>query len=139
MNATKIALYAALAAAAGWTAKATAIGTAGGLDKSPLEGPLFFAGLACFVVAVVALGVALTRGRPTWLRAVVGLVGFAVFFQLSMLLDTLVDRVVGGAESDRHWVLAEVSLWISALLVLVAAVGQWRRSSRASSPRGSTA
>jgi type IV secretory pathway VirB2 component (pilin) len=139
MNSTRIALYAALAAAAGWTAKSIAIGTAGGLGKSPLEGPLFFVGLACFVVAVVALGVAMTRGRPSWLRAVVGVVGFVVFFQCSMLLDTLIDRTLGGTEADRHWAWTEVTLWISVVIVLVAAVGQWRRSSWASSPRGSTA
>ena len=64
MNSSRIALVAAVAAAASWTLKAVAIGTAGGLDKSPLEGPLFFAGCSCFVVASVALGVAITRGAP---------------------------------------------------------------------------
>ena len=132
MNSSRIVLYAALAATASWTAKAIAIGTAGGLDRSPLEGPLFFAGLACCTVAVVSLGVALTRGRATWLRAMVGVVGFVVFFVAAQLVDTVVDRTVGGAEADRHWVWAEVSLWVSALVVLALAAGQ-ARAARSSS------
>ncbi len=128
MNSSRIALYAAVAATVAWTAKAIAIGTAGGLDKSPLEGPLFFAGLLCFVVAVLALGVALTSGRPTWLRVVASLVGFAIAFQLSMLLDGFVDSTIGGTEATRHWAWAEVSLWVSALVVLGVAVAHDRRS-----------
>ena len=64
MTSRRIALWASIAAATFWTAKSIAIGLAGGLDKSPLEAPLFFLGLISFVVAVVALGVALTAG-PT--------------------------------------------------------------------------
>ena len=47
VNSLRIAQLAATAAAVFWTAKATAIGIAGGLDKSPLESPLFIAGLSC--------------------------------------------------------------------------------------------
>ncbi len=135
MNSSTIALYAAVATAASWTAKSLAIGTAGGLDKSPLEGPLFFAGLVCCTVAALALGVSLTRGRGTWLRAVAGVVGFVVFFLFAQLLDTAVDQIIGGAEADRHWVWAEVSLWVSAVLVLTLAVGRARAARSSSTVR----
>lgn len=55
MNSRSIALWAALAAATSWAAKSVPIGVAGGLDKSPLEAPLFFAGLISLAVAVVTL------------------------------------------------------------------------------------
>ena len=127
MNSSTIALYAAVATAVSWTAKSVAIGTAGGLGRSPLEGPLFFAGLACCTVAALAIGASFTRGRATWLRAVAGVVGFVVFFLFAQLLDTVVDQTLGGTEASRHWVWAEVSLWVSAVLVLALAIGQWRR------------
>jgi hypothetical protein len=47
-----------LAAVAAWGIKAVAIGVAGGLEKSPFEGPLFRIGLLALVVAFAAAGVA---------------------------------------------------------------------------------
>ena len=121
MTSRRIALWAAIAAASFWTVKSIAIGVAGGLDKSPFEAPLFFLGLVSFVVAAVALGVALTVGRPTWLRAAAGVGGFVVGFAFTML----VDAAVGAFHSDgveRHWVWVEFNLWVAAVTALTIAV-----------------
>ncbi|MGH3659601.1 MAG: hypothetical protein ACRDUA_23375 [Micromonosporaceae bacterium] len=118
MNSSRIALIAAVAAVAGWTLKAVAIGTAGGLDGSPFEGPLFFAGLLSYVVATVAFGVACTRGRPRWVRVVTGAV---VAPALAIGVTSVVGALVASlqpADPDRHWVWAEVGLWAVALMAL---------------------
>lgn len=115
MNSSRIALVAALAAVISWTLKAVAIGTAGGLGESPVEGPLFFAGLISYVVATVAVGVALTRGRPTWVRALAGVVAApAVGIGFNLTVGALV-AAVQPADPLRHWVWAEVGLWVVAL------------------------
>lgn len=134
MNSLRIALWAAVAAAVSWTAKSIAIGVAGGLDKSPLEAPLFFSGLISFVVAVVALGVAGTRGAPTWLRAIAGLGAFVTGFALTLLVDAVVGAFnpPGG---NRHWVWTEFNLWVAALAALTVAVALYR----ARQPRGALA
>jgi hypothetical protein len=62
-SANRAGAAAAVAAALLWTAKAIAIWTAGGLDESPLESPLFVLGLLAIVIAYIALGVAAARGR----------------------------------------------------------------------------
>ena len=136
MNSSRIALLAAVAAVVSWTLKAVAIGTAGGLDKSPLEGPLFFTGLLCFVVAVVAVGVALTRGRPGWVRAVAGVVVAPV---LGIGATLAVDALVGALRPTdplRHWVWAEINLWVvaAAVLGLALAVRRHGAASRVARP-----
>lgn len=118
MNSRRIALGAALAAAASWTFKSVAIGVAGGLDKSPLEAPLFLIGLASFVVAVVALGVAATHGSRTWLRVLAGVGAFVAGLSATLLVDAAVGAF-HAAGAERHWVWSEFNLWVAA----VAAVG----------------
>lgn len=121
MNSRRIALWAALAAAAAWTAKSVAIAAAGGLDRSPLEGPLFFLGLACFAVAVVSLGVAGAAGHPTRVRAAAGVGAFALGFALTLAVDAVVVALhAPGVE--RHWVWAELNLWVVATVGLTVAV-----------------
>ena len=128
MNSSRIAVIAAAAAAVLWAAKATAIGIAGGLDKSPLETPLFIAGLSCFVVGVLALGVSLARRARPLPRVLVALgmvvlgVGYAAV--LSMTVDGLVAPTAG-----RHWAWAEISLWVGGLTLLVATWAFARRRS----------
>ncbi len=117
MNSRRFALWAATAAATFWTIKTVAIAVAGGLDKSPLEAPMFFAGLISFTVAAVAIGVALTPGARTWLRALAGVGGFAVGFALTLAVDGVVGAFhAEGAE--RHWVWVEFNLWVVALVAL---------------------
>lgn len=119
MTTTRIALYAAAAAAAAWTAKAVAIGLSGGLGLSPAETPLFLTGLACYLVGVVATGVALVgrreqHGLASRVAAGVGalVVGVAVGFVTTWLV-TLVQP----AGSDA-WVWSEAGLWLMAALLL---------------------
>lgn len=123
---TRIALFAAAAAACLWSAKSLFIGLAGGLDKSPFEGPFFLAGLAASVVASVALGVALTRRRPGWVRAVAGIGTLVGGFGLAMAVDASVG-LVQAAGPGRHWVWAEVNLWVLATLTLTLALVARRR------------
>lgn len=129
MTSRRIALWAAVAAAAAWTAKSLAIGLAGGLGKSPLESPLFFAGLVSFVVAVVALGIALAPGVGTRLRVLAGVGAFVA----GLLLTISVDATVGAFHAngvERHWVWTEFNLWVSALVALTTAVALHRTGAR---------
>lgn len=127
MNSSRIAVIAASAAAVLWAAKATAIGVAGGLDKSPLESPLFIAGLLSFLVGVVALGLTLARRARAPVRVLAGIgalgVGFVYAVALSMGIDALVEPT-----DARHWAWAELGLWIGGLTLLAAA---WSTATRA--------
>lgn len=121
MNSRRIALWAALAAAGFWTMKAVAIGVAGGLDKSPVEGPLFFSGLLSFVVAAVALGIATTSGARTWLRILAGAGAFLAGLAMTLTVDAIIEAVhAPGAE--RHWVWTELNLWVGAVVVVAIAL-----------------
>jgi hypothetical protein len=120
MKSRHIALAAAVAAASTWTAKAVAIGVSGGLDKSPLEGPLFFVGLVFFVVTVVALGIAGTAGAHLWLRIVAGVSAFVAGIAATLIVDAIVAALASSAP-DRHWVWTELNLWVVALVALAVA------------------
>ena len=114
MNTTRIAVIAATAAAVSWTLKSVAIGTAGGVNKSPLEGPFFFLGVLCFVVAVCSLALSIVGRREWWAKgaALAGAVVVAAGVVLSgIAVNTL-------ATTD-HWVWEEMSLWLPALALLV--------------------
>lgn len=133
MTSRRIALWAALAAAAAWTLKSFAIGLAGGLDRSPAESPLFLLGLLCFVVAAVALGVALTFGRPIWQRVAAGLGGFVVGFALTMLVDAAVGAF-HGTGAERHWVWSEFNLWVGATVAVGVALSANRTERSRTAP-----
>jgi MYXO-CTERM domain-containing protein len=127
MTSPRIALFAAVSAVVLWAVKAIAIGVAGGLDRSPLEAPLFFAGLLCFVTAAVTLGVALTRGRSAWLRVLTGVI---VAPAAGVAFPVLVDALVGAFQSagqDRPWVWTEFNLWAAAIVALALALVVRRR------------
>lgn len=121
MNSRRIALWAALAAAAFWAAKATAIGLAGGPGKSPFEDVLFLLGLLSFSVAAVALGVAVTPAARPWVRALAGLGVFVAGFAFAQGVNALVEAL-HPAGGERHWVWMEVNLWVGALAVLAIVV-----------------
>ncbi len=121
----RVALVSAGLAVALWAAKAVAISLAGGLGRSRAEGPLFLAGLACFLVAAVSLGLALTRGRPVALRLAAGVLGPVTGFALAMIIDTALRSV---RPSDPSWVWGEVNLWVTAPLGLVLALVLARRT-----------
>lgn len=110
-------LFAGLAVAL-WAAKSIAIDLAGGLDRSPAEGPLFLTGLACFVVAAVSLGIALTRHRHLGVRVAAGALGPVVGLALAMVIDTALRSI---RPAHPSWVWGEVNLWVTAILALVLA------------------
>jgi ABC-type spermidine/putrescine transport system permease subunit II len=128
MKSSRIALIAAAAAVGCWTLKAIAIGMAGGLGKSPFEGPLFFAGLVSFVIAAVSLGVALTVRARTWQRIFAGVGAFGVGLVGFLVVDGLVASMRGPEES-AHWVWMELNLWIMGTVGLLVALHAHRRGS----------
>ena len=130
MEISRIAVISALISIGAWTAKSVAIGLAGGLDRSPLEGPLFLLGLASFVATVVLLALALTTGRPLALRVLAVLVGVVTAIGFSVATDVLLSAV---RPPDPSWVWSEVNLWVgaAALLALVLVTDRGRRPARA--------
>lgn len=125
MTAGRVALLGATGALVFWAAKAIAIGIAGGLDKSPLEGPLFLAGLLSALVGAAALGAWLLAGRPTWVRAL-GALGVIVLLVLSAGVGGSVAAALQPAEPGWAW--GEVNLWVSAALLAVAVLVQRSRA-----------
>src|SRR5687767_7755669 len=108
MAARSIAVGGAIATVVIWGLKALAIWIAGGLDESPLESPLFALGLVATAVTLVALGLALTSGRPLWQRVVAGILSLVI----GTFLFTLVEDSVSGAVPDSAgWVQEEAGLW----------------------------
>lgn len=115
-------MLAALATVIAWGLKAVAIGVAGGLDQSPLEGPLFVLGLVAIVVAFAALGVAVMAGRSRVLQVVAAAVGVLIAIALTMLASVVADSAIPDAAG---WVQAEAGLWFAALVALGATLF-WR-------------
>ena len=117
MTAARVATYATIGAVSVWAAKALSIGIAGGLDKSPAEGPLFFLGMILFLTGVVAIGLAITAGRSLGFRAL-GVVGaVAVTLVVWLAIDTVIASLA--PENDPHWAWAELQLWVIAVVVAV--------------------
>jgi hypothetical protein len=130
MKISRMAVISVLVCIGAWTAKAVAIGLAGGLDRSPLEGPLFLLGLVSFVATVVLLALALTAGRPPVVRAVAVLVGVVAGAGFSIVTNAVLTAV---RPADPSWVWSEVNLWVGAALVfgLVLATDRNRRVTQA--------
>jgi hypothetical protein len=118
----RVAVVAAAASVAAWATKGVAIGIAGGLDKSPFEGPFFLLGLAAFVIAVSALGISMVRGWPA--RTVAVIVAIVGTVLVSALTGWVIEVVVG---SD-HWAWYEANLWIISTSVLGLSTWLARRS-----------
>lgn len=135
MNTYRIALVGAVSTCILWTAKATAIGLAGGADRSPLESPLFLAGLVACVATMLSLGLHLTRGRPAWQRALGALGLVTATIGVVPLLVAGVDALVAPSAA-RHWAWYEVNLWVTALGVLaVTLLSRPRRAAARRAPR----
>jgi membrane associated rhomboid family serine protease len=128
MSARRVAVLAAVGCVAVWALKALAIAVAGGLDKSPVEGPLFALGLLLFAVAWVAFGVAVTAGRGTAMQVVGAIVGLLVAALLFMFVEDPVGALV---PESAGWVTEEAGLWaislITAAVVLVWSRGRQER------------
>lgn len=129
MNASRLAVLAAVASVVAWGLKAVAIAVAGGLDQSPLEGPLYLLGLVSIVVAFAALGVAVAGERAATVKIIGAVVGVMIGFALSMLASVVATAVI---PDSAGWVQAEAGLWFSALLALTVTV-YWRTRRAAAS------
>lgn len=123
MSARRVAVVAAVGAVVIWALKAVAIAIAGGLDRSPLEGPLFVLGLLSLVVAFVATGLAMTAGRGIGVR-ILGAVGGLLVGALVFIL--LEDSVAALVPESAGWVKEEAGLW-AVSLVSAAAILLWAR------------
>jgi hypothetical protein len=136
MSAARVATVATIGAVLVWGLKALVIGLAGGLDKSPAEGPLFFLGMIVFLVGVVSIGLALTEGRGLAVRVLGVVVTIVVLFAVWLAVDTVIAAMA--PEDDPHWVWAELQLWV---IAVVTALGWylWRlRASASTRSREST-
>lgn len=96
-----------------WGVKALVIGLAGGLDKSPLESPLFILGLVLYVLGVIAIGLAVTAGRSVVVRILGGIGALALGFAAFLAIDTIIAGMA--PDTDPHWAWAEAQLWISSV------------------------
>jgi hypothetical protein len=117
MTSAKIALVLATATVVAWGVKALVIWQAGGLDKSDFEGPLFLLGFLLCVASWVAIGVASTAGRPTWLRAVGGVLGVVAALVVVQVFDALSGAII----SNSGWVHEEAGLWTAAIVTFLVA------------------
>jgi hypothetical protein len=123
MTAHKVAALAALGAAAAWALKGVAIAVAGGLDQSPLEGPLYFLGLILMLIAYGAAGWAVTATRSTGLR-LLGILGGLI---VGSLVGVAIQAVVGVVVPDAAgWVREEAGLWVASVLTAAVMLGWWR-------------
>lgn len=126
MSARRLAAIAAVAALVLWLLKALAIWSAGGLDESSLESPLFVAGLLAIVVALAAFGAAVMEGRSLAVRAAAAAAGVVAGVALSILIQNVIVKSL--LPESTGWVEEEAGLWVSA--ALVAAVVLWWNSRR---------
>ena len=115
MKFSRMAVISALLCIGAWTAKSVAIGIAGGLDRSPLEGPLFLLGLASFVTPVVLLSLALTTGRHPGARALGVVAGVVAGAGFSVATNAL---VIALRPAEPSWVWSELNLWVGAAVLL---------------------
>lgn len=123
MDSSRIAVLASFAALALWVADSVAIWFASG-QQSSIDGALFFAGLACQLLAVVAIGLTLGAGRPALHRALAAVGAVAVTVAVAILTNVLVALV---QPVDPGWACGEVNLWVLALLAVAAATWVARR------------
>lgn len=120
-----MAVFFAAAGAALWAAKSVAIGTAGGLGRSPAEDPLFFLGLGASLVAVTCLILAWTWGWSRRVRLLAALAGLPLVFLLTVAIQAVVRLV---EPDEPGWPWAEINLWVVAAVVLGLAVAVRRRT-----------
>jgi hypothetical protein len=120
---SRVALLAALAAVALWSAKAVVIGVSG-LGRNPAEDVLFFLGLAAALVGSAALGAAQAAGRSTATRVAAGAAGVVALIVVAGITQAVVGLV---QPSDPGWVWGELNLWVAALALLAAAAVTHRR------------
>ena len=114
MTAGRLAVLAAIGAVVAWAAKGVAIAVAGGLDESPLEAPLFLVGMLLLTIALAAFGVAVTVGRPTWLRALAAVGAVVVGVMVTIVVQEALKSIL---PDSTDWVQEEAGLWLGSLLI----------------------
>jgi hypothetical protein len=118
MKLTRLALITSSLTCVLWTGKAVAIAIAGGLGRSPAEGPLFLLGLVSCVVAAVVTSMAVANRRTTTghvLAAVVGFVVIAIYGALEAAVISAIQPAHPG------WAWGELNLWVLMLTLLAVA------------------
>jgi hypothetical protein len=121
MTPLRLATLAAVAAALIWALRGVVIAIAGGLGRSPLEGPLFVAGLVLFAIGSTAVGVELAGDTRTAVRAAGAVGGLALGAVVYWVVSTVVGALVPGRFG---WVQAESGLWAVGLFSS-AVLGLW--------------
>jgi hypothetical protein len=125
MISSRIALFASVACAALWAAKALVMAAAG--PGSPAEDLLFYAGLLALLVGGGAVGVALAGRRGVGIRVASGIAGVVAAYALVTIAGWLVGLVT---PAHAGWVWGEANLWLSALVALGVTLAR-RRPERA--------
>jgi hypothetical protein len=121
MTPLRFATLAAVAAAMSWALRGVVIAIAGGLGRSPLEGPLFVAGLVLFAIGSAAVGVELAGDQRTAVRAAGAVGGLALGAVVYWVVSTVVGALVPGRFG---WVQDESGLWAVGLFSS-AVLGLW--------------
>lgn len=115
MNLTRLALVTSGLTCVLWTAKAISIAIAGGLGKTPAEGPLFLLGLLACVLAAAVTGMALADRRTTAGQGLAAVGGIAA----AVVYGALEGSLISAIQPDHPgWVWGEVNLWILMLTIL---------------------
>lgn len=127
MLAQRVAALAAVGAVTAWALKAAAIAAAGGLDQSPLEGPLFVIGFVLIMTAFGTAGWALATTRSVALRVLAAIVGLVVGFVAFIALETAVGAVV---PDSAGWVKEEAGLWVVSAVNAAIMLTWWRSTAR---------
>jgi peptidoglycan/LPS O-acetylase OafA/YrhL len=123
---SRVALLAAVAAVALWSAKAMVIGVSG-LSRNPAEDALFFLGLAAALVGSAALGAAQAGGRSRAARVAAAAAGVLAVIAVAGLTQAVVTLV---QPADPSWVWGELNLWVAALALVTAAAATYHRQTK---------
>lgn len=106
----------AVACGLAWWVKMAVIGGLG--EDSPVVDVFYLLGLATLVGAGGAIAWAALRGRATWIRVLVALVGAFLAWMLHQAMDAVGAALVPG----DGWFQEESSVWLTATVALVVGV-----------------
>lgn len=118
MNLNRLALSAAAITTVLWTAKAIAIALAGGLGRSPGEGPLFLLGFVACLTATVLTGMAIARRHSASGHVLAALSAVVIMGVYGVLEGSLISAV---QPPHPGWVWGELNLWVLMLTLLAVA------------------
>jgi hypothetical protein len=125
MNLSRVTVIAATSCVCFWAGKGLVIALSGGVGHSPLESPLFFAGLLTYALTTVLLGLLVSVGRHRAVRAVAVVATPVACVLLAGLVEEL---LILFRPPDPSWAWGEAIFWIGGLVVLVLALLLGRRA-----------